>query len=134
MSDQPDLTRNQSLVLGALARADGPRSAYELLDDLRDDGLRAPLQVYRALDKLLELRLAHRLESLNAFVACGEPNVHEDGGIAAFAICEKCGRVEEFCDDAVCGRLGAIAHETGFRPRRTTIEIRGLCRTCAEAG
>ncbi|MCS6758506.1 MAG: transcriptional repressor, partial [Candidatus Devosia euplotis] len=59
-----DLTRNQGLVLGALAHADTPLSAYQLLDALRADGLRAPLQVYRALDKLVERGLAHRLESL----------------------------------------------------------------------
>src|SRR5690606_36153974 len=50
----PELTRNQSLVLGALTRAEGPLSAYTILDKLRDDGFRAPLQVYRALEKLLD--------------------------------------------------------------------------------
>jgi len=65
-----DLTRNQSLVFGALSRAEGPLSAYTILDQLRDDGFRAPLQVYRALDKLVETGMVHRLESLNAFVAC----------------------------------------------------------------
>ena len=49
-----DLTRNQELVLGTLAHSDAPLSAYDILDRLRDDGLRAPLQVYRALEKLTE--------------------------------------------------------------------------------
>ncbi|KAG1651456.1 High-affinity zinc uptake system membrane protein ZnuB [Nymphon striatum] len=48
------LTKNQSLVMGALTNAEGPLSAYTILDQLRDDGFRAPLQVYRALDKLVE--------------------------------------------------------------------------------
>ena len=43
--DLTDLTRNQSLVFGALSRAEGPLSAYTILDQLRDDGFRAPLQV-----------------------------------------------------------------------------------------
>src|SRR5690606_26809964 len=46
----PDLTRNQLLVLETLHRAEGPLSAYDILDRLRDAGLRAPLQVYRALE------------------------------------------------------------------------------------
>ena len=54
MSATPALTKNQELVLGALEKAEGPLSAYTILDALRDDGLRAPLQVYRALDKLLD--------------------------------------------------------------------------------
>src|SRR5690606_24509193 len=49
-----DLTRNQELVLGTLAHAEAPLSAYDILDRLRSEGLRAPLQVYRALDKLTE--------------------------------------------------------------------------------
>jgi len=67
-----DLTRNQELVLGTLAHAHAPLSAYDILDRLRPDGLRAPLQVYRALEKLTERGLAHRLESLNAFVCCAD--------------------------------------------------------------
>ena len=66
----PVLTKNQSLVFETLQRADQPISAYTILDRLRDHGFRAPLQVYRALDKLVEAGLVHRLESLNAFVAC----------------------------------------------------------------
>ncbi|HSO47903.1 MAG TPA: transcriptional repressor, partial [Rhizobiaceae bacterium] len=57
-----ELTKNQSLVMGALARSDGPLSAYTILDQLRDNGFRAPLQVYRALEKLVEFGLVHRLE------------------------------------------------------------------------
>ena len=66
MSDTHELTRNQNLVLGALTQATGPLSAYGILDQVRSDGIKAPLQIYRALDKLVEKGLAHRLESLNA--------------------------------------------------------------------
>ena len=58
-----DLTKNQKLVMGALSNANGPLSAYTILDELREHGFRAPLQVYRALEKLVELGLVHRLES-----------------------------------------------------------------------
>ena len=132
MTSKPQaLTRNQSLVLATLSRVSGPQTAYEILDALRAEGLRAPPQVYRALDKLTELGLAHRLESLNAFVACGEPHAHESGGVIAFAICEKCGHVSEFCDDVVCQRLKDWESRESFTARRTTIEIRGLCKGCA---
>lgn len=129
----PDLTRNQGLVLGALAHAETPLSAYDLLDKLRSDGLRAPLQVYRALDKLVERGLAHRLESLNAFVACADEHCHRKG-LIAFAICEVCGKVDEFADAVIEERLGAWAASTGFKVERTTMEIRGKCEACAVAG
>lgn len=133
---QPDLTRNQALVFGALEGADAPLSAYTILDQLRDDGLRAPLQVYRALDKLVAFGLVHRLESLNAFVACNYP-VGEAGGeshgAAAFAICENCDSVAEFTEQDVAARLRSWAKAEGFEPHSTVIELRGLCETCRAA-
>lgn len=129
---QRNLTRNQSLVFEALTAADAPLSAYGILDVLRDDGLRAPLQVYRALDKLVEAGLVHRLESINAFVACSHPHDHRSR-IIAFAICGVCGQVTEFSDETVERRLGQWASEHGFRPDKTVIEIRGTCSGCAPA-
>ncbi|MBN9314835.1 MAG: transcriptional repressor [Devosia sp.] len=126
-----DLTRNQGLVLEALNRADGPLSAYDILDRLREDGLRAPLQIYRALDKLIEQGLAHRLESLNAFVCCADAGCHRVS-MAAFAICSGCGRVDEFTDPEVTGRLVAWSERTGFALERTTIELRGRCAQCGK--
>jgi len=130
MSETADLTRNQSLVLDTLTGATGPLSAYGILDRVRGDGIKAPLQIYRALDKLVELGLAHRLESLNAFVACAHADEHHEG-LAAFAICESCGRVDEFADEVVEERLAAWSRSTGFKTERTTIEIRGHCKDCA---
>lgn len=128
-----DLTRNQELVLGALQHAPAPLSAYDILDRLRGDGLRAPLQIYRALEKLVERGLAHRLESLNAFVACADAHCHRKG-LIAFAICEGCGKVDEFADAVIEERVGGWAAQTGFRVERTTMEIRGRCAGCAVAG
>lgn len=132
MAAKPNLTKNQGLVLDALDTASAPLSAYTILDRLRDHGFRAPLQVYRALEKLQEMGLVHRLESLNAFVACAHPDCHTHETIA-FAICETCGQVEEFADDAVEDRLTSAMRQRGFKPAKTTVEIRGACRSCAKA-
>ena len=126
-----ELTKNQSLVLEALTRAKGPMSAYTLLDELRAHGLRAPLQVYRALEKLLDYGLIHRLESLNAFVACAHPQCHQQG-LVAFAICEKCGQVTEFSDAAIENLVSAWSLQSGFKSRKTTLELRGLCQSCGD--
>jgi len=134
MTSTQELTKNQALVFNALARADGPLSAYTILDQLRGEGFRAPLQVYRALDKLLDYGMIHRLESINAFVACTHPHDHGHGhGMIAFAICEKCGQVSEFSDDVITGRVRAWTSENGFKQSKTTIEIRGVCANCAAA-
>ena len=132
MTATQELTRNQSLVFDALRRADGPLSAYTILDQLRDDGFRAPLQVYRALDKLLDYGMIHRLESINAFVACSHDHGHSHG-MTAFAICEKCGQVSEFSDDVITARVREWTNGNGFKPSKTTIEIRGICAVCGSA-
>jgi Fur family zinc uptake transcriptional regulator len=129
-----DLTRNQDLVLKTLNAADTPLSAYDILDRLRSEGIRAPLQIYRALEKLVDGGLAHRLESLNAFVCCANAQQHaRTGGTAAFAICADCGHVDEFADEVVEERLKDWASMHGFAPTRTTIELRGLCKDCGKA-
>ncbi len=132
MNDRSTLTRNQQLVLEKLEAAGAPVSAYALLDGLRDAGFRAPLQVYRALDRLTKAGLVHRLESLNSFVACSEHHHHADA-MTAFAICEKCGQVAELADPAIGKQLRDWVSGTGFQASRAVIEFRGLCRACAAA-
>ncbi|SDU03815.1 Fur family transcriptional regulator [Stappia sp. ES.058] len=131
-NDRAGLTRNQGLVLDALSRAEAPLSAYTILDQLREAGFRAPPQVYRALEKLVESGRVHRLESLNAFVACQHPGC--DGHTAvAFTICEQCGRVAEVSDAGLIDRIRTIAAASGFRVSKSTVELRGLCADCASA-
>ena len=127
-----DLTKNQTLVMGALSNADGPLSAYTILDKLRDDGFRAPLQVYRALDKLVEFGLVHRLESLNAFVACRHTECG-DRGQTVFMICETCGKAIEITDSAISKRLKSLAGDVGFDLQKAAVELRGTCEACRAA-
>lgn len=124
------LTKNQELVFGQLKKVSAPQSAYELLDSLREEGLRAPLQIYRALDKLMEFDLVHRLESVNAFIACTHEAQHSHSGFCAFAICETCGGVTEFNDPVISKQLQHWAGSSGFQTKSTTVEIRGNCADC----
>jgi Fur family zinc uptake transcriptional regulator len=97
---------------------------------MRAKGAVTPPTVYRSLDKLIEKGLAHRLESLNAYVACKHP--HHDHDMAAFAICESCGLAREFTDPHISDRLAHWSDDHAFRPKKMTVEIRGLCETCAK--
>lgn len=127
------LTKNQTLVLEALARAQAPLTAYTILDQLREDGFRAPPQVYRALDKLVEFGMVHRLESINAFVACSHPGC--DGhATVAFTICTACGQARELNDHRIAHMLDGLAGQAGFTLKKATVELRGLCADCVAAG
>jgi len=129
MATRDTLTRNQACVLEQLEAAAGPLSAYTLLDQLREQGFRAPLQVYRALDTLIKDGYVHRLESLNAFVACAEPHDHSHV-MTAFAICDKCGQVVEMSDHEVGEQLDHWVRSTGFAAKKAVIEFRGTCAKC----
>ena len=110
------LTTNQQFVLNALQRTDGPLSAYALLEQLRAVGLKAPVQIYRALKQLIQHGLAHRLETLNAYVTCKRCK----RSFKAFAICESCGHIDEFLDNDLGQRLECWAENNDFfygRPR-----------------
>lgn len=130
-ASKSDLTKNQTLVMGALSHANGPLSAYTILDELRDDGFRAPLQVYRALEKLVELGLVHRLESLNAFVACQHSSCGGDRKEnVLFAICEKCGNVQELVNEKLLDTVKSLANDAEFSLSQSVIELRGQCASC----
>lgn len=134
MKDEDRLTRNETLVLTVLRDEEsGPQTAYQILDRLRGDGLKAPLQVYRALRSLSDRHLVHRLESLNAFVACN----HQHGDhhhAAVFSICQTCGRVSEATDPALDQALADLARRGNFALRDAAVEMRGLCEACAASG
>jgi len=123
------LTRQRRTVLGLLCASETPLSAYELLERMRL-GIRnpAPPTVYRALDFLLEQGLAHRLESLHAFVGCTHPD-HPHAG--QFLICSDCGDVEELENKAVMQSLRSAAMAIGFETRHPVVELLGTCAQCA---
>ncbi|MEQ8369439.1 MAG: Fur family transcriptional regulator [Alphaproteobacteria bacterium] len=122
------LTRNQNLVLSVLADHAAAMSAYQILDALRPAGLRAPAQIYRALDHLVASGRAHRIESLNAYVACDGGSHHAP---VAFAICDRCQTIAELPAAGESSRLQASARSHDFAMDHATIEIHGLCRRCA---
>lgn len=71
--------------------------------------------------------LVHRLETLNAYIACGHP--HRLGG-PAFAICEACHRVTEVEDGDLLAAVDHWADRSGFRVERLAIEMVGRCARC----
>jgi Fur family zinc uptake transcriptional regulator len=116
------------MIVEALRGVGRPVSAYELIEELRDKASLAPQTVYRSLDRLIADGQAHRLESINAFVACRHPS-HE--GVAVFAICDSCGTVSEFDEPAAVERLSMWARKAKFAVDRMTLELRGRCRVCS---
>lgn len=103
--------------------------AYEMLDRLRDAGFGSqPPVAYRALEFLVSNGFAHKIEGLNAFIACAHPGASHS---PAFMICRSCESVAEAQSTDARSTLGDAARATGFQIERTLVEAVGLCPACA---
>ncbi len=122
------LTRIRRKVLHLLLESEEPAKAYDLLANLDGEGAAKPPTVYRALDFLQEMGLVHKIESLNAYVACGHTkHAHS----AVFLICDNCGAAEELHAVKTSEALASETAAAGFTIKHAVIEARGLCRKCA---
>lgn len=125
------LTPIRAHVLGLIADAGRPLKAYDLLDQVREGegpGAAAPPTVYRALDFLLGNGFIHKLESVNAFVACHHPSSRQHS--VPFLICDGCQSATELEDERVVELLDDRARALGFVPQAQTLEVHGLCADC----
>lgn len=105
--------------------------AYEVLEGLARDGLGSqPPAAYRALEFLTRHGLAHRIERLNAYVACPHPQAPHS---PAFLICRNCRAVEEAAASEARSALASAAGASGFQIEGIVIEAIGLCPACAAA-
>lgn len=125
-------TATRRRVLEILLEGHKALGAYDILERLQKEGRGAqPSVAYRALDFLLKHGFAHKVERLNAYIACSHP---DEAHAPAFMICRSCGAVAEFSSSPARGPLGEAAREAGFRIEKTVIEAEGLCPDCIESG
>jgi Fur family transcriptional regulator, zinc uptake regulator len=118
-------------VLELLLERHAPAKAYDLLSGLGGQaGPAKPPTVYRALEFLMRLGLVHRIESLNAFVAC---EVGACSRAKIFMICERCGAAEELDAGHADHDLQTAASERGFLIKQAIFEATGLCARCRSA-
>lgn len=124
------LTRNEQLVWDSLIAAGGPQKAYEILDSLKAQGVRAPMTVYRALEGLDQKGFIHKLEGINAFVPCKHEAPHE---VQVFLICESCASAKEVELESIEGDLRPLLKRASFLMKTARLEARGLCSNCRPA-
>ena len=123
------LSKNQQIVLEIIERAKEPLKAYSILFNVQKKGINAPQQIYRALDKLIEIGKIHKIESKNAFVACKNANC-EVSKATAFSICESCEKVEELNDLKLSKYLSSYSDKTGMKYKKYNLEFFGVCNEC----
>ena len=122
MEKQQYLTKNQQIVLDLVEKSSQPLKAYSILFNVQKKGLKAPLQVYRALDKLVEIGKIHKIESRNAFVACKNSSCQVSKA-TAFSICEVCEKITEISSSSLSKYLTNFKDKDGMKYSLSLIHI-----------
>lgn len=120
---------SHELVLNALQSATGPQTAYNLLENLKKFGINSPPIVYRALERLVERGAVHRIQALNAFVACNCSHDHEHA-LSVLTVCGQCRQVHELHDHAVIDHLNGLRALNVALAERGVIELPIVCPDC----
>ena len=129
MHKENTLSKNQQIIFDLIDKSSEPLKAYTILFNVQKKGINAPPQVYRALDKLVEIGKIHKIESKNAFVACKNSDC-EISKATAFSICENCEIVDEISDTKLSKYLSKFNHKKGMKFKRFNLEFFGLCKKC----
>ena len=129
---QLQLTPVRKRVLELLLSEHKAMGAYDVLSRIAAEGLGTqPPVAYRALDFLVANGFAHKIERLNAFVACSHPGKNHS---PAFMICRGCNAVAETRATPSNGKLGQMARASGFLIEQTVFEAEGICPACQQQG
>ena len=123
-----NLTPVRRRVLEILLQQHKAMGAYDILARLEGERMGSqPPVAYRALDFLVSNGFAHKIEGLNAYIACSHPHATH---APAFLICRKCGVVPEARSEPARDSLGSVARAAGFVIESTVVEAQGLCPAC----
>ena len=123
------LTSNQKTVLSLLEVSKEPLKAYAILFDTQKKGIKSPLQVYRALDKLIEIGKVHKIESKNSYIACEHKNC-DSSTSTSFLICETCDQVTELKKKNLSEYFAKQSVQANFKYTKHNLEIYGVCKDC----
>ena len=130
MYKENNLSKNQQIIFDLINKSSEPLKAYTILFNVQKKGIKAPPQVYRALDKLVEAGKIHKIESRKAFVACKNSNC-QISKATAFSICESCEEVSEISDSKLSKYLKNFQDKAGMKFNKYNLEFFGLCKKCS---
>ena len=124
-----ELSKNQQIIFDLIKKSNEPLKAYSILSNVQKKGIKAPLQVYRALDKLVQIGKIHKIESKNAFMECQNSRC-QVAKATAFSICENCEKVSEIKNSKLFEYLKDFNDKSGMKYKKYNLEFFGVCNEC----
>jgi Fur family ferric uptake transcriptional regulator len=125
------VTAERLALLDEVFRQHGHIDAEQLLAALRERGLKiSRATVYRNLELLVASGLARkqrlgRRRFLYEHIHGGQRHDH--------LVCTGCGRVVEFVSPGIAALHAEICRAHGFVPGASSLQINGICKSCAAA-
>jgi len=129
-------THKRKIVLSGLLASGKALSAYELADYCKDElGENIPvMSVYRILEFLQSMHLAHKLSLVNKFAACShilDDEEHQQHS-SMFLICNQCQAIKEVAlTSEVFQALQQGVADAGFQFNNKQLEFDCICANCA---
>ena len=127
---QQELSHNQKLVHKLLKKSNKPLKAYSILFEIQKMGIKSPTQVYRALDKLIEIGKVHKIESKNSYVACKNTNCLNKSS-TSFLICNSCEKITEIEEETMSEQFSNLCKKFNSNYSQHNLEIFGTCSSCS---
>ena len=137
------LTSLRKEILYILWCAKKPLKAYEILNELlKIKSNSTPPTVYRALIFFLASGVVHKIESIQSYTLCCEPEKHLPSEV--LMVCNDCHHsrtilpnrstdchhVVEVYDSDMCSLISRIAKNNFFQLKQDVIELKGTCQQC----
>ena len=123
------LSNNEKTVFSLLENSIKPLKAYSILFEIQKKGIKSPTQVYRALDKLMEIGKVHKIESKNSYIACKKRNCLNKSS-TTFLICNLCDQITEIEEESISKQFSKICKKFKSKYLHHNLEIFGTCISC----
>jgi Fur family transcriptional regulator, zinc uptake regulator len=125
------LTSLRKAVLHVLWQTKKPLKAYDILESLKDEQPNATAAtIYRALSFFTMAGVVHKLDSIQSYALCGEPETSVCSEV--LMVCSSCHDVCEVQGQMVRDAAVNLARLDAFVLNHTPIELRGLCGSCSK--
>ena len=104
--------------------------AYDIIKSLstKEHPVKPPT-VYRAIEFWIQQGFVHKIESINAYIACCHHDSHQHSLIM---ICDDCHEVNEVALDQLPSSIKDTLRSYQFTLKKSVMEITGYCKTCCQ--
>tara|TARA_Y100000589_G_scaffold267038_1_gene258372 strand:+ start:1336 stop:1770 length:435 start_codon:yes stop_codon:yes gene_type:complete len=131
LKNKKSLTPSRTLVIKTLSKHKKPISAYELRDEINNNGdVNINIsQIYRVLEFWIDLGLIHKISSINKFLLCITP---EEKHTHMLNFCTVCEKVFETCNEKMGLNLKKSTAKLDLAFNNTrSVEIPVICPQCS---